>query len=72
MTYFRINEEVIKKCIKNLKLSKCPGPDQISPKILQMSVDSTSKALSLIFKRSLTIVWGHTSRLEKYKYNSYF
>ena len=29
MTYFRINEEVTKKCIINLKLSKCPGPDEI-------------------------------------------
>ena len=34
MTYFRINEEAIKKCIINLKLSKRPGPDEISPKIL--------------------------------------
>ena len=32
MTYFRINEEVIKKII-NQKLSKFPGLDEISPKI---------------------------------------
>ena len=36
-----------------LKLSKCLGPDEISPKIVKMSVDSTSKALSLILNRSL-------------------
>ena len=36
-----------------MKLSNSPGPDEISPKILKMAVDSTSKALSLILKRSL-------------------
>ena len=49
MTFFRKNETVINKCIKNLKLSKRPGPDEISPKILKIMADSTSKALSLIF-----------------------
>ena len=53
MIYFKINEQVINKNITKLKLSKCPGPDEISPKILKMSVDSTSKAMSLIFNRSL-------------------
>ena len=36
MTYFRINEQLISKCIKNLKLSKCPEPDEISPRNLKM------------------------------------
>ena len=53
MTYFRINEQVINKCIKNLKLSKCPGPDEISPRILKLAVDSKSKVLCLIFNTSL-------------------
>ena len=60
MTYFRIKEQVINKCITNLKLSKCSGPDEISLRILKMTVDSTSKALSLIFYRLLTITWGNT------------
>ena len=47
MIYFRINEEVINKCITKLNLSKCPGPDEINPRILKMLVDSTSKALIL-------------------------
>ena len=52
VTYFRINKQVI-KCIKNVKLSKCPGPDEISPRIVKRTMDSTSTALSLIFNRSL-------------------
>ena len=36
-----------------LKLSKRPGPDEISPRTLKMAVDSTRKALGLIFNRSL-------------------
>ena len=40
ITCFRINEQVINKCIKNLKLSKCPGPDEIRPTILELSIDS--------------------------------
>ena len=51
MTYFRIHEQVIYKHITKLKLSQCPGPDEISPRNLKMAVDSTSKALSLIFKK---------------------
>ena len=39
--------------ITKLKLSKCLGPDEISPQILKMAVDNTSKALNLIFNRSL-------------------
>ena len=53
MSYFRIDEQVISKWIANLKLSNCPGPDEISPRILKRAVDSTNKALSLIFNRSL-------------------
>ena len=53
MTYFRIKEQVINKCIKNLKLSKYPGPDEISPKFFKMAVDSRSKALRLLFNTSL-------------------
>ena len=53
MTYFRINEQVINNCISKLKLSKCPGPVEISSRILKMAVDSTSKSLNLMFKRSL-------------------
>ena len=53
MTYCRINEQVINKYITNLKLSTCVGPDEISPRILKMTVDNTSKALSLIFNRSI-------------------
>ena len=49
MTFFRRIETVINKCIKILKLSKCSGPDEISPKILQIIADSTSEAMSLIF-----------------------
>ena len=29
MKHFRINEQVISKCNTNLKLSNCPGPDEI-------------------------------------------
>ena len=35
ITYFRINEQLISKYIKNVKLSKCPGPDEVSPRILK-------------------------------------
>ena len=70
MTYFRKSEEVTQNSIINLKLSKCPGPDEISPKNLKRAVDTTSKALSLIFNRSLA--WGNPSRLEKCKCSSYF
>ena len=53
MTCFRINEQVINKYITNLKLSKYPGLDKIIPRILKMALQGTSKALSLIFNRSL-------------------
>ena len=53
MALIRITERVIRKGITNLKVSKSPGPDEISPKILKMSIDSTSKALNLIFNRSV-------------------
>ena len=36
-----------------LEKKKCPGPDEISLRILKITVDSTSKALNLIFNRSL-------------------
>ena len=38
MTYFRLNEQVINKCTTKLKLSRCPGPDERSPRILKMAV----------------------------------
>ena len=31
ISHFRINEQIINKCVINLKLSKCAGPDEISP-----------------------------------------
>ena len=42
-----------------MKISKSPGPDEISPTILKMSIDSTSKALNLIFNRS--VMYGEVS-----------
>ena len=36
-----------------MKLSKCPGPDEINPRILKITIDSISTALNLIFNRSL-------------------
>ena len=53
MTYFRANEQVIDKFIANLKLSKCPGSDEISPRLLKMTMDKTRKPLFLIFNRLL-------------------
>ena len=53
MTFFRINEQVIRRCITNLKVSKSPAPDEISPRVFKMSADSMSKALDQIFNRSI-------------------
>ena len=58
MVFFGINEQVIKKHITNLKVSKSSGPDEISPSVthirsLKASVDSKRKALNLIFNTLL-------------------
>ena len=39
MTYFKINEQIINKYITNLKLSKCPRPDEISKTFLNVSLN---------------------------------
>lgn len=45
-------EKVAKK-IKKLRTSVAPGPDKLSPRLLQTVVDSIAEPLSIIFTRSL-------------------
>ena len=48
-----ITEEKIIGKIKNLKPSSAPGPDGITPKILQSVADIIASPLALLFKQSL-------------------
>lgn len=48
-----ITEEMVKKKLKELKISKSPGPDQLFPKILQSTANQITKPLTTIFNRSL-------------------
>ena len=53
-----ITENEVKKKIKNLKVSKTPGPDGHHPRVLRELLDSTfPKALCILFQKSLSEGW---------------
>ena len=53
MNSITIKEEGVKKLLKNLKTSKAPGPDGITPRILKELCDELAPALTLLFQSSI-------------------
>ena len=50
-----IDESDVLRLIEKIKVNKAPGPDKISPKILQEVKYQISKPLSILFNKSLTL-----------------
>ena len=50
ITTFEITEELVKKCLLQLKTDKSPGNDGISPRILKEMSEQLCVPLSIIFK----------------------
>ena len=48
-----IKEEDIEKNINKMKIDKSPGPDELSPRLLKLIIDSIKAPLRMIFNRSL-------------------
>ena len=48
-----ITEELVKEKINKLRSSAAPGPDGISPKVLQATVDVISLPIAIIYNKSL-------------------
>lgn len=53
LTNFEISEEAVNKALKQLKVDKSPGVDQLHPRILREMADSLSGPLTIIFKLTL-------------------
>ena len=50
---FSIAESDVSKCIDKLKVTKSPGPDMISPRVLKEAKSELVKPLTVIFNKSL-------------------
>ena len=48
-----ITEDLVKKKLRKLKISKSPGPDGIHPRVLKEIGDTIAVPLTIIFNRSL-------------------
>ena len=53
LSSFIITENDVAECIEKLKVSKSPGPDTISPRILKEAKTELVKPLTLLFNKSL-------------------
>jgi hypothetical protein len=53
LTDFEIKDEDVKLKIKNLKVNKAAGPDQISPLVLSKAADVLALPVAELFRRSL-------------------
>ena len=53
LTDFEINEENVKKILKNLQPGKASGPDGINPMFLAKTADSLALPITIIFRKSL-------------------
>ena len=53
LSHITVTEGDVSKCIDKLKVSKSPGPDTISPRILKEAKNELVKPLSSIFNKSL-------------------
>ena len=50
---FKIQESAVRKALKNLKVDKSPGIDELHPRILKEMADVLSTPLTLIFQATL-------------------
>ena len=50
---FTVSEDVVKKKLKSLSITKSPGPDEIHPRLLRESADVLAKPLSMIYNSSI-------------------
>ena len=62
----KINEEIILKKLKKLKVNKSPGPDNIHPRVLHEVAEGLTLPLMIIFKTSIKLKelpreWKHAN-----------
>ena len=50
---FTVSEDVVKKKLKSLSITKSPGPDEIHSRLLRESADVLAKPLSMIYNSSI-------------------
>ena len=53
LTNIDFQVEAVQKHLANLKLSKAPGPDEISPRILSALSDVLALPITIIFRKSM-------------------
>ena len=49
----KIDPQVVLKKLKELRISKLPGPDRLCPRVLIETTDLIAESLSMIFQKSL-------------------
>ncbi|KFQ13557.1 RNA-directed DNA polymerase from mobile element jockey, partial [Leptosomus discolor] len=47
-----VSEEQVRDCLKNLKVFKSMGPDEIHPRDLSQLADQVARPLSMLFEKS--------------------
>ena len=50
---FTVSEDTVTKKLKNINVSKSPGPDEIHPRLLRETANVLAKPLSIIYNSSL-------------------
>ena len=54
LEYFEIAKEIVEKSLRNTKIDKSPGPDELHPRVLNELSKELSEPLAILFKNTLS------------------